>query len=86
MLLLRQTSSEGGGLGTIKLTWRLMGRSSAPPPFGYEDTQISTKQLQKRGLHPQRPKNEEWDKTQRRGLSPAKPIKNSWEIKIESGQ
>ena len=85
MLVLRQTSSEGGSQGTIKLTWRLLGRSSAPPT-GYEHTQISTKQLQMRGLHPQPPTNEERDKRQRRGLSPAKPIKNSWEIKIESGQ
>ena len=85
MLVLRRTKSEGGGLGTINLTWRLLGRSSAPPPK-YEDTQLSTKHLQKRRLHPQRPRNEEWDKRQRRGLSPAKPIKNSWEIKTESGQ
>lgn len=85
MLVLRQTSSEGGGLGTIHLTWRLLERSPAPPPR-YEDTQLSTKHLQKRCLHPQCPTNEEWDKRQRRALSLAKPIKNSWEIKIESGQ
>ena len=85
MLVLRQTSSEGGGLRTINLTWRLLGRSPAPPP-GYEDTQLSMKHLQKTCLHPQRPKNEEWDKRQRRALSLAKPIKNSWEITIESGQ
>lgn len=85
MLGLRRTSSEGGALGTVNLTWRLLGRSSAPPP-GCEDSQLSTKQSQKRGLHPQRPNNEEWGKRQRGGLSPAEPIKNSWEIKIESGQ
>ncbi len=56
MLALRRTSSEAGGLGTINLTRRLLGRSSAPPP-AYEDSQLSTKQLQKRGLHPQRTKN-----------------------------
>ena len=60
MLVLRQTSSEGRGLGTINLTWRLLGISSAPPP-GYEDSQLNTKHLQRRGLHPQRPNNEEWD-------------------------
>ena len=60
MLVLRRTSSERGGLGTINLTWRLLGRSSALPPV-YEDSQLSTKHLQKRGRHPQRPKNEEWD-------------------------
>lgn len=85
MLGLRRTSSEGRALGTVNLTWRLLGRSSAPPP-GYEASRLSTKQLQKRGLHPQRPNNEEWDKRQRRGLSPAEPMKKSWEIKIESGQ
>ena len=63
MLVLRRTSSEGGALGAIKLTWRLTGRSPAPPPM-YEHTQIGTKQSQKRGLHPQPPKSEEQKKAE----------------------
>lgn len=85
MLVLRWTSSEAGGLGTINLTWRLLGRSFAPPPV-YEGSHLSMKQLQKRGLHPQHPKIEERDKKQRRCSSPATFIKNFWEIKRESGQ
>ena len=85
MLVLRRTSMEAGDLGTINVTWRLLGRNS-DPAHGYEGSQLSTQQLQKEGLHPQHSKNEEWDKRQKRGLSQAKPLKNPWEIKIESGQ
>ena len=85
MLVLRRTRSEAGVLGTINLTWRLVGRRFAPPPM-YQGSHHSMKQLQKRGLHPQHPKNEEQNKKQRRCSSPATFIKNSWEIKRESGQ
>ncbi|XP_036708126.1 40S ribosomal protein S2-like [Balaenoptera musculus] len=63
------------------------GEKLCSSTWGYDNAQISRKQLQKTDLCPLAPlKNEERDKGQSRSLSPAKLTDNFQEIRIESGK